>query len=153
MHARFMSFIAKDDHGCWLWMGYRNKDGYGKFQLAHRRNDLAHRVAWRFFRAEIPVGKYVLHRCDIPACVNPDHLFIGTQRENVLDMFRKGRGNRARGEAAATAKLTVDQVLKIKNDLRRTYLVAKEHNISWAQADRIRRGVSWKHLRRLESGN
>lgn len=141
---RFMQFVSVS--GCWLWTGYRNKDGYGKFQISRSENDLAHRVSWKLFKRAIPVGKCVLHRCDVPACVNPKHLFIGTQRQNVLDMFEKGRANRAKGERNAKARLTTEQALQIKHDPRRTYLVARDHKISWSQADRIKRGINWTHI-------
>jgi HNH endonuclease len=76
--------------GCWLWSLKPNRDGYGKF--GHKRK-LAHRVSYEAFVGIIPSGKCILHRCDTRNCVNPDHLFIGTQQDNMADMYAKGRDN------------------------------------------------------------
>lgn len=90
-------FIPEPNSGCWLWTGPFNAQGYGRFTV--RRNDKhyssqsAPRIAWRLYRGEIPIGKWVLHRCDTPECVNPDHLFIGTRQDNIDDMMNKGRQN------------------------------------------------------------
>ena len=85
---RFWSNVRKTD-SCWLWEGYRNY-GYGVFSV-NRRLMRAHRVSWIMAHGEIPKGLCVLHHCDVPACVRPDHLFIGSQADNVLDCIKKGR--------------------------------------------------------------
>lgn len=74
---------------CWLWRGALQGSGYGFFGSP---KVLAHRFAWTLFNGAIPKDKCVLHHCDVPKCVNPAHLFIGTQRDNVLDMIAKNRG-------------------------------------------------------------
>ena len=76
--------------GCWLWTGYRRTTGYGRIGF-RGRIDYAHRVAWVVAKGEIPDGMCVLHKCDNPACVRPAHLWLGTQRENMIDKGRKGR--------------------------------------------------------------
>lgn len=76
--------------GCWLWMKALNGDGYGHFYTGSKI-DKAHRASWRFHRGDIPSGMSVLHSCDNPRCVNPDHLFLGSQRDNVIDMAQKKR--------------------------------------------------------------
>lgn len=80
--------------GCWLWTGSTMaKGGYGKITVKQGEQKCtgAHRVSWMLHRGEIPAGLWVLHRCDVPACVNPDHLFLGTARDNVVDCVAKGR--------------------------------------------------------------
>jgi hypothetical protein len=100
--------------GCWLWTGKKHQHGYGLLR-AGRQNDSylrAHRVAWEIINGPIPPGLCVLHRCDVPACVRPDHLFLGTQTDNNRDKHAKGRT--ARGEQAGRAKLTILQVREIR---------------------------------------
>lgn len=78
--------------GCWLWTGAITK-GYGMIGsgLGDRRTLLAHRVSWELCNGPVPAGLHVLHKCDTPACVNPDHLFLGTHTDNMCDMTKKGR--------------------------------------------------------------
>lgn len=79
--------------GCWIWMGSLNDRGYGRHRLGGRGSawKLMHRLSWEMYRGQVPIGMLVLHRCDIPSCVNPGHLFIGTQKDNMQDASRKGR--------------------------------------------------------------
>jgi hypothetical protein len=80
--------------GCWIWMGQIDKDGYGQFRMcATDKWHKAHRASYELFVGEIPAGKNVLHTCDVPGCVNPAHLYIGTQKDNVRDMQERGRAN------------------------------------------------------------
>lgn len=76
--------------GCWEFSGRLNSDGYGTFKYTES-NALAHRASWLIHNGEIPNGQYVLHKCDNPRCFNPEHLFLGTQKENVADCISKGR--------------------------------------------------------------
>lgn len=129
--SRFWSKVNKTD-GCWLWTASlmqrrdsRNRDNkhrYGRFTLRNRPIT-AHRMAWILTHGEIPNGLWVLHRCDVPQCVRPDHLFLGTVADNVADMCAKGRQNlepahaaaRAKnGEKNSLAKLTWEQVREIR---------------------------------------
>lgn len=110
LYERFWSKAQADDSGCWLWTASKNNMGYGQFGV--KTGDgmrKSHRVAWELSRGPVPDGQCVLHRCDRPACVNPDHLFLGTKRENTLDMFAKKRD----GMRLARA-LTVAQVADIR---------------------------------------
>lgn len=77
--------------GCWLWRGATNPKGYGRTGVGSHRSALAHRLSWNLAHGQIPAGLFVLHRCDTPGCVRPDHLFLGTAADNTADMIRKGR--------------------------------------------------------------
>ena len=90
---------------CWVWLGMRDASGYGRIQVGPDPL-LCHRVAWMLTNGPIPRGKHVLHRCDNRRCVRPDHLFVGTNADNVKDRVRKGRSGGATGERNAKAKLT-----------------------------------------------
>ena len=111
----FWSRVEKTADGCWNWTGSKNIDGYGRVGIDGKTFS-THRLSYSLFNGDIPSGKSVLHHCDNPPCVNPEHLFIGTQADNVRDCASKGRirvGNR-KGERHPTAKLTEDQVNQIR---------------------------------------
>lgn len=87
--------FVEPNSGCWLWDGAATTLGYGLFYEAGK-TVYAHRESWRRANGEIPTGMEVCHRCDVPLCVNPSHLFIGTHKENFRDMAGKGRGTKSR---------------------------------------------------------
>ena len=117
LQARFLGKVRKTET-CWEWIGAKMGKGlaygYGKIgEGGHRGKSLyAHRLAYELFVGPIPEGMRVLHHCDNPGCVNPQHLFLGTQADNLEDMTMKGR--RARGEHQGAAKLTQEQVQEIR---------------------------------------
>ena len=140
-------FWAKVDHmgECWLWTGGKSHDGYG-----HYRTDFgverAHRVSWWLHFGPIKSGLMVLHKCDIPACVNPDHLFLGTRADNATDREKKGRGGQVNGERNANAKLTAADVIAIRARAESSRSIGKEYGVSHAVVTSIRRRESWKHV-------
>lgn len=92
LHDRFQANVKADlVTGCLLWTGAVDGNGYGQIKSG-RVGLRAHRVAWEFFRGPIPEGMFICHRCDVPRCCNPEHLFVGTARDNVIDKIKKGRG-------------------------------------------------------------
>ena len=92
---RFWSKVDRSGD-CWEWMAYRLPKGYGTMRIANRRKGLAHRISWEIHFGPIPTGMHVLHKCDNPPCVNPDHLMLGTAADNIHDMVDKGRHSNQR---------------------------------------------------------
>lgn len=106
----FWSRVEKACSGCWLWMAGKNKKGYGYIKVAGRFW-LAHRLSYHWFKGPILPGAMILHSCDVPFCVNPQHLWAGTKRENMQDMVAKGRSCFGRKNYQST--LTPAQVLEV----------------------------------------
>jgi len=96
IHISEFNKSCKKVGDCLVWTGSRNKDGYGTTKYMGR-SITAHRMSYLLCNAEIPTGMHVLHKCDNPPCVNAEHLYLGTHRENMADMARKGRGNGSPG--------------------------------------------------------
>lgn len=150
LEQRFWSdVIPEPNTGCWLWMGADARDGYGKF-FGARRHLRAHRAAWEFAHGPIPPGLYVCHRCDVRACCNPAHLFLGTHQDNMDDMARKGRAVRHLGEAHGMARLTEHDVREIRlrfasGEASQTELAARYGMHQSAMSLLINR-KTWRHV-------
>lgn len=140
-----LSHIPEPNSGCWLWVGSTNIHGYGKI-LVRKKQLGAHRYSWMLHNGDIPKGLCVLHRCDNPTCVNPDHLFLGTRKENMMDMVNKGRNVPTRGESSGMAKLTEDQVLSIRNDSRPYNQIMIDFDISHGTISSIKSRKTWRHI-------
>lgn len=126
--------------GCWLcWAAPSTGMGYARFSL-NNRTVTGHRVAWEMAHGPIPAGMSVLHRCDTPACVNPDHLFLGTYKDNFNDMRAKGRAVFVRGLKNGKCRLSPEQVKAIRADGRSSYKIAAEYGIDPSYAWRIKSG-------------
>ncbi len=138
------------DDECWEWKAHRNACGYGTIKAAGAKGQmlLAHRVSYSIAHG-VTVASFgdlrVLHRCDNPGCVNPAHLSLGTQGDNIRDMFAKGRDNRARGERSGRTSLTADQVLVIRAGGSPRDL-ASRFGIHTSTIHNIRRRRTWHHL-------
>ncbi len=129
--------------GCWTWTAYRNKKGYGRFALG-RKSRGAHRVSWLLSFGPVPYGLCVLHSCDNTSCVNPAHLFLGTNADNVADMVSKGRN--ARGESHASSKLTEDDVRNILLSDTHAVELAAKYGVKKSCIYLVRRRINWRHL-------
>lgn len=136
--------MPEPNSGCWLWTGAIQSGGYGS--LIHKgRSWKAHRFAFVLYRGPIPNGQDVMHHCDVPSCVNPDHLSAAPTVENVRDLWRKGRGHSQRGGQNGNAKLTADSV-----DLIREYshlgseCLGHFYGVHSSTIRRILRGETWR---------
>jgi HNH endonuclease len=164
---RFWNFVDKQPGGCWLWKGAKLPTGYGNFAV-NRTRVYAHRFSWELHRGPIPKGVWLLHNCpggDNPSCCNPEHLRLGTPKENAIDAVNKGRmqpqaetfkrfwrekGHLYRGENNQNSKLTTAQVL----EMRRLHAeegwgykrLRKHFGISFGVAQRIINRLSWKSV-------
>ncbi len=151
IEERFWSKVDKSagPGGCWLWKA-ATKSGYGAF-CSGARMEKAHRFVWRLTKGPIPVGvgahgTCVCHRCDTPLCVNPAHLFLGTNAENVADRNRKGRTVNPRGSKHGRAKLTEADAVAILFDSRYQREIAADYGVHQRQISRIKRGQLWTHV-------
>lgn len=137
---RFMQKIEKTDD-CWLWTGGKNYKGYGVFNViidGHFKARTAHRISYEHHHNTIPTGLVVRHKCRSKHCVNPEHLEVGTQHENILDKIRDGTHGH---------KLTDEKIRDIRSRVGQTQQkIAEEFKITQPMVHYIRRGKTWKHL-------
>ena len=130
--------------GCWEYQGYIHHDGYGAVQRNGVRAQ-AHRMAWMQLRGPIPDNMLLCHKCDNRKCVNPDHMFIGTNADNQKDKAEKSRA--CRGESRPLAKLTEKIVREMRASTEPTHILAKRYNIDKSTVKRARNGRTWKHVK------
>jgi hypothetical protein len=147
---RFLQNIQPDlVGGCWLWTGTLIKStGYGQLQVGDRGIG-AHRFSWEMVHGPITDGLHVLHKCDVRACVNPTHLFLGTAADNNHDMHQKGRARVMRGDGHVGAKLSstdIPGILKRLADGETCIAIANDFGLTDCAINAIRRGKSWTHV-------
>lgn len=143
---RFWSKVDQPLEGCWLWQAGCFDTGYGAFYL-DGQNRGAHGVAWELANGPLPEGMWVLHHCDVPQCVRPDHLYAGTITDNARDMVM--RGQQVRGGVVYGAKLTEDEALLIRRMRQEGALLtelAAEFGVSITTISRIGLGKTWTHV-------
>jgi hypothetical protein len=140
----FLKKVDKTDT-CWIWTGSKKTKGYGQFGVNYRVVT-THRYAYENFIGKIPAGMVVMHTCDNPPCVNPDHLILGTIADNNADRDIKGRGNASKGSDHVMSKLTDDEILMIRKDSRSQAKIAEEYGVSQAHISKIKNKRSWTHL-------
>lgn len=137
------------ESGCIIWLKAISKKGYGRATF-NGRVVPAHRVSYILSEGEIPDGMIVCHSCDIPSCVNPNHLFLGTHKDNAQDAIKKGRHTcqNREGKEWPTAKLKDWQALEIINSNESTGVLAEKYGLCARSIRRIKTGLTWKHLQK-----
>lgn len=144
------------ESGCWIWDGPSYASGYGRIKVDGKTIRATH-YSLAIVGRPVPKGLQACHKCDTPACVNPAHLFIGTQADNEADKAAKGRQSRgdkhsksiktrAKGEANGNAVLSGEKVIAIRADIRPQRAIAKDHGVSQATVSLIKKNAIWSHL-------
>lgn len=132
-----LSNYFENESGCWVWAGNKNKDGYGFFKCEGVLY-LAHRYFYKYHKGEIPENLCVCHKCDNPACLNPDHLFLGTHQENMDDMISKNR---------KWSKLTFDDVSYIRSCGESNLELSKKYGVSERTIRHAKCAKNWKPVK------
>lgn len=151
LFEKLMSKVVTSD-GCWEWLGSKDKNGYGSIRCDSGTKK-AHRVSYLVHVGEIPSGLYVLHKCDNPSCVSPHHLFLGTHRDNMRDMWSKGRGKAVscgrKGSKNGNSRLSEGDVIEIRLRLscgESGASLSREYGVSKNLIYLIRDKKVWTHI-------
>jgi hypothetical protein len=137
--------VVNPTTGCWEWQGERSTRGYARMFL-DGRNVTVSRLSHQIFKGPLPANLYACHRCDNPPCINPEHLFAGTQAENLQDSVRKGRRNPQNGATNYHAKLKAEDVIAIRNSPERSVTLEAIYGVHHHHIDKIRARKTWKNL-------
>lgn len=131
---------------CWLWTGGLNRGGYGQLRVGTFGMIQAHQIAYLLKHGDIPAGMVVMHTCDVPRCCNPDHLVLGTHRQNIIDCLTKGRGNRRGAGPRVMSPELVRSIRKRNADGEAKDAIARDLGINRVTVSDAVSGKTWKHV-------
>lgn len=140
LQDRFFARFVKLENGCWQWRAHTDKDGYGVLP-GDRKNTRAHRLSYELHKGQISDGFVICHHCDNPGCVNPDHLFVGTSKDNAQDALQKGRAYV--GEKNGRSKLTKENIKEILSSELNGVQLAKKFGVTKSTINRVKRREAW----------
>lgn len=155
LEERFWRFVTKcGDNDCWNWDGQKLPSGYGRISLGAKilGSEGAHRVSWKLHnKKDIPDGMFVMHKCDNPSCVNPNHLSIGTPKDNTQDMIAKGRKKvvSPKGEGNGKSLLDAKKVRLIRSSTLNHAALGRQLGVSTGCVRSVRSGRTWSHIEDL----
>lgn len=147
--ARFLKNVYPEPNtGCWLWAGYIRDNNRGSI-LVNRKWIICSRFSFMIHNGEIPNGLFVCHSCDNPFCVSPDHLFLGTPKDNTHDMIQKNRKFLPKGTLHPNCSLAETDVIEIRNEAANGVVqrrLSEKYNVSYQMISRIILRKAWKHI-------
>lgn len=136
-------YIPEPNTGCWLWLERLNDGGYGVLSVSGREVR-AHVFSYTRFVGRVPKGKFVLHKCDVRCCVNPEHLKTGSKKQNTQDAIERRRFPTGMKHSATT--LTDQEVVAIRNDSRKQRIIAEDYGVCQMTISNIKRRFTWKYV-------
>ena len=135
------NFIQDLPDKCWIWVGPKHRQGYG-----YHKQMMAHRYSYKLYKGEFPKEMHVCHTCDNPSCVNPNHLFLGTHKDNMRDMYAKNRCPHNKGEKHHNAKATPEIVRHIRRKEMTQRAYAKLYGMCQRSIAEIQHRLTWPHV-------
>lgn len=141
--------VINNENGCWEWVGGKSNKGYGNMCIGGGVKKQTHRISYTYFKGNIPSGLIICHKCDNPSCVNPDHLFAGTNSDNAIDCVNKGRRPKnvvPKGEENINSKLTEESVREIRMSTLKYENLAKQYGVSICIISKVKNRKYWTHV-------
>ncbi len=145
----FWTHVEKTESGCWMWTGCTFSNGYGRVRLKRNRTVVAHRLSWELTNGPIPEGMFACHKCDVRACVNPNHIFLGTDADNVRDCIEKCRRADLSGSKHPMAKLSEADIQIIRERRKageQLKQIAPDFGVTKQMICCITTGKNWTHV-------
>jgi hypothetical protein len=149
LKQRLLDNVQIDEQtGCWNWLKYKDKNQYGHMKVLGK-SELVHRMAYQTLVGDIPIGMFVCHKCDNPSCLNPDHLFLGTNQDNINDKVAKNRQSKngqQKGSKHSLAKLTEKDVVDIRASTLSQNKLALLYGVTQSSISHIQNKITWSHV-------